>query len=83
MKKQYNTRAILASLLICGFVGMFSETALNIAMTMVNYRFPADSWYLNANKRAAAPEVFNETAVHRFAHQLNHGYIYCSALVQF
>jgi MFS transporter, DHA2 family, lincomycin resistance protein len=33
MKKQYNTRAILASLLICGFVGMFSETALNIAMT--------------------------------------------------
>jgi len=33
MKKQFNTRAILASLLICGFVGMFSETALNIAMT--------------------------------------------------
>ncbi|TWT25769.1 multidrug efflux MFS transporter [Planomicrobium sp. CPCC 101110] len=33
MKKQYNTRAILASLLIVGFVGMFSETALNIAMT--------------------------------------------------
>ncbi|MDQ0971205.1 DHA2 family lincomycin resistance protein-like MFS transporter [Neobacillus niacini] len=31
--KKYNTRAILASLLICGFVGMFSETALNIAMT--------------------------------------------------
>ncbi|WP_409291141.1 DHA2 family efflux MFS transporter permease subunit [Peribacillus sp. SCS-37] len=31
--KTYNTRAILASLLICGFVGMFSETALNIAMT--------------------------------------------------
>lgn len=31
--KEYNTRAILASLLICGFVGMFSETALNIAMT--------------------------------------------------
>ena len=33
MKNQYNTRAIMASLLICGFVGMFSETALNIAMT--------------------------------------------------
>jgi DHA2 family lincomycin resistance protein-like MFS transporter len=31
--KKYNTRAILASLLICGFVGMFSETALNIALT--------------------------------------------------
>jgi DHA2 family lincomycin resistance protein-like MFS transporter len=31
--KQYNTRAIMASLLICGFVGMFSETALNIAIT--------------------------------------------------
>lgn len=33
MKKQYNTRAIMASLLICGFVGMFSETALNIAIS--------------------------------------------------
>lgn len=33
MKNQYNTGAIMASLLICGFVGMFSETALNIAMT--------------------------------------------------
>ncbi len=31
--KKYNTRAIMASLLICGFVGMFSETALNIAIT--------------------------------------------------
>ncbi|RUT35809.1 DHA2 family efflux MFS transporter permease subunit [Paenibacillus zeisoli] len=35
MKRQYNTRAIMASLLICGFVGMFSETALNIAMTNI------------------------------------------------
>ncbi|PAF17562.1 DHA2 family efflux MFS transporter permease subunit [Terribacillus saccharophilus] len=33
MQKQYNTRAILTALLLCGFVGMFSETALNIAMT--------------------------------------------------
>ncbi|TWT25791.1 multidrug efflux MFS transporter [Planomicrobium sp. CPCC 101110] len=32
LKKQYNTKAILASLLIVGFVGMYSETALNIAM---------------------------------------------------
>lgn len=31
--KQYNTRGIMSSLLICGFVGMFSETALNIAIT--------------------------------------------------
>ncbi|WP_426445286.1 MDR family MFS transporter [Paenibacillus sp. S-38] len=31
--KVYNTRAIMASLLICGFVGMFSETALNIAIS--------------------------------------------------
>lgn len=31
--KQYNTRAIMASLLICGFIGMFSETALNIAIS--------------------------------------------------
>lgn len=31
--KQYNTRAIMASLLISGFVGMFSETALNIAIS--------------------------------------------------
>ncbi|TLS49757.1 multidrug efflux MFS transporter [Paenibacillus antri] len=33
MVKQYNTKAIMASLLICGFVGMFSETALNIAIS--------------------------------------------------
>lgn len=33
MDKQYNTRAILAALLISGFVGMFSETSLNIALT--------------------------------------------------
>lgn len=33
MERHYNTRAILASLLICGFAGMFSETSLNIAMT--------------------------------------------------
>jgi MFS transporter, DHA2 family, lincomycin resistance protein len=33
MQKQYNARAILTALLLCGFVGMFSETALNIAMT--------------------------------------------------
>ncbi|WP_281885722.1 DHA2 family efflux MFS transporter permease subunit [Paenibacillus sp. YYML68] len=31
--KQYNTKAIMASLLICGFMGMFSETALNIAIS--------------------------------------------------
>lgn len=31
--KEYNTRAIMASALICGFVGMFSETALNIAIS--------------------------------------------------
>ncbi|ARU60366.1 MFS transporter [Tumebacillus avium] len=31
--KQYNTRAILGSLLICGFVGFFSETALNVAIS--------------------------------------------------
>lgn len=33
MKKQYNTRAILTALLISGAVGMFNETALNIALT--------------------------------------------------
>ncbi|MFD1953462.1 DHA2 family efflux MFS transporter permease subunit [Paenibacillus thailandensis] len=33
MTKQYNTRAIMASLLVPGFVGMFSETALNIAIS--------------------------------------------------
>jgi len=31
--KPYNTRAIMASLLISGFVGLFSETALNIAIS--------------------------------------------------
>lgn len=33
INKQYNTRAIMVSLLMCGFVGMFSETALNIAIS--------------------------------------------------
>lgn len=32
-KKQYNTRGIMASLLICGFVGILSENALNIALS--------------------------------------------------
>ncbi|SEM16004.1 MFS transporter, DHA2 family, lincomycin resistance protein [Paenisporosarcina quisquiliarum] len=32
MKKQYNTRAILIALLISGAVGMFNETAINIAL---------------------------------------------------
>ncbi|WCK55045.1 DHA2 family efflux MFS transporter permease subunit [Aneurinibacillus sp. Ricciae_BoGa-3] len=39
IKKEYNTRAIMASLLICGFVGMFSETALNIAISNLMHVF--------------------------------------------
>lgn len=31
--KKYNTSAIMAALLICGFFGYLSETAINIAMT--------------------------------------------------
>ncbi|WP_249598126.1 MDR family MFS transporter [Peribacillus frigoritolerans] len=31
--KKYNTRGIMASLLICGFVGILSENALNIALS--------------------------------------------------
>jgi DHA2 family lincomycin resistance protein-like MFS transporter len=31
--KQYNTRGIMASLLICAFVGILSENALNIALS--------------------------------------------------
>jgi len=33
VKNQYKTRAILTALLICGAVGMFNETSLNIALT--------------------------------------------------
>ena len=33
MEKQYNTRIIMAALLLCGFSGYLSETAINIAMT--------------------------------------------------
>lgn len=33
MSKQYNAKAILIAILIVAFAGMFSETALNIAMT--------------------------------------------------
>src|SRR5687768_8189108 len=31
--KQYNTKGIMATLLICGFVGILSENALNIALS--------------------------------------------------
>jgi DHA2 family lincomycin resistance protein-like MFS transporter len=31
--KPYHTRAIMVSLLMCSFIGMFSETALNIALS--------------------------------------------------
>ncbi|MEJ7508795.1 MFS transporter, DHA2 family, lincomycin resistance protein [Staphylococcus simulans] len=33
MNKSYNSKAILMAILFCTFVGMFSETALNIALT--------------------------------------------------
>ena len=33
MEKKYNTRIIMAALLLCGFSGYLSETAINIAMT--------------------------------------------------
>ncbi|TWT25768.1 MDR family MFS transporter [Planomicrobium sp. CPCC 101110] len=33
MEKNYNTRIIMAALLLCGFSGYLSETAINIAMT--------------------------------------------------
>lgn len=33
MTNQYNAKAILMAILICAFAGMFSETALNIAIT--------------------------------------------------
>ncbi|PAD20888.1 MDR family MFS transporter [Terribacillus saccharophilus] len=33
VNKQYNTKGIMASLLICGFVGILSENALNIALS--------------------------------------------------
>ena len=33
MENKYNTRVIMAALLLCGFSGYLSETAINIAMT--------------------------------------------------
>lgn len=33
MEKKYNARVIMATLLICGFSGYLSETAINVAMT--------------------------------------------------
>ncbi len=95
MNKQYNTRAILASLLMCGFVGMFSETALNIAMTNLMEVFQISAataqWLttgflltlgiLMPMSGLLLPEVYNETAVHRFAHKLNSRYTHCGARV--
>ncbi|QHW34832.1 multidrug efflux MFS transporter (plasmid) [Paenibacillus rhizovicinus] len=37
--KPYNTRAIMFSLLMCSFIGMFSETSLNIALSNLMHVF--------------------------------------------
>jgi MFS transporter, DHA2 family, lincomycin resistance protein len=41
--KQYKTGPIMAALLVAGFVGLFSETALNIAFTELSHIFSVDA----------------------------------------
>nr|WP_243458226.1 DHA2 family efflux MFS transporter permease subunit [Sporosarcina sp. Te-1] len=43
MNKQYKTGPIMAALLIAGFVGLFSETALNIALNELKGIFDVDA----------------------------------------
>lgn len=96
MKNQYNMRAILTALLICGAVGMFNETSLNIALTNLIEVFqisPATaqwlttgfmpSWYFNASEWVAVADVFHKEAVHRFGHEFNRRYIDCGTGIQF
>ena len=40
---QYKTGPIMAALLVAGFVGLFSETALNIAFTELSAIFAVDA----------------------------------------
>ena len=41
--KQIKTGPIMAALLVAGFVGLFSETALNIAFTELSHIFSVDA----------------------------------------
>lgn len=43
MSKQYKTGPIMAALLVAGFVGLFSETALNIALGELSQVFSVDA----------------------------------------
>ncbi|GIP41410.1 lincomycin resistance protein LmrB [Paenibacillus sp. J31TS4] len=43
MKKEIKTGPIMAALLVAGFVGLFSETALNIALEALSRLFEVDS----------------------------------------
>jgi DHA2 family lincomycin resistance protein-like MFS transporter len=42
-KQQFKTGPIMAALLVAGFVGLFSETALNIAFTQLSQIFSVDA----------------------------------------
>lgn len=42
-EKQFKTGPILAALLVAGFVGLFSETALNIALGKLSFIFSVDA----------------------------------------
>ncbi len=50
---------------------------------MVDDRVPADARYSDADDRAAAAMVYDETAVHRLARELDHRHIDRGARVQF
>ena len=43
MTKQFKTGPIMAALLVAGFVGLFSETALNIALGELSHIFSVDA----------------------------------------
>ncbi|MGR7909285.1 hypothetical protein ACU64V_07755 [Lysinibacillus capsici] len=43
MNKEIKTSPIMAALLVAGFVGLFSETALNIALGELSLLFGVDA----------------------------------------
>ncbi len=94
--KQYKVMPIMISLLTAGFIGMFSETALNIALTdlmkelhITPATVPVADDGLSARSRYSCPGigsafamVYDETAVYRFTRFFHYRHADCSACTE-
>lgn len=94
--KQYKVMPIMISLLTAGFIGMFSETALNIALTDLMKELhitPATVQWLTTGYLlvlgiscpgigSAFAMVYDETAVYRFTRFFHYRHADCSACAE-